>query len=87
MAEQFGFDQGFGERTAVHCHEGPVAPGAEVVDMSRHQLFASAGFTNDQHAGIARCDLLQMRQQGLGFRVFEDLRRGADRRGQSGRGR
>jgi hypothetical protein len=31
--------------------------------------------------------LLQMGEQGLGFRVFEDLRRGADRRRQGGRGR
>ncbi|MNO92436.1 hypothetical protein D3C76_840110 [compost metagenome] len=87
MTEQFGFDQGFRERTAVHRYEWPVTPGAEIVDMTRHQLFSGAGFTNDQHAGITGCDLLQMRQQGLGFRIFEDLRRGAYRRGQSGRGR
>ena len=87
VAEQLGLDQGFRERTAVHRHKRPVAPGAEVVDMACHQLLAGAGFANDQHTGFARGDLLQVGEQGLGFRVFEHLGRGADRRGQSGRGR
>eukprot|EP00659_Diplonema_papillatum_P008904 gene8902-13805_t len=87
MAEQLGFHQGFGKRAAVHGHEGPVAPGAEVVDMARHQLFTGAGFADDQHAGFAGRDLLDVRQQRLGFGVFEDLGRGADRGRKSGRGR
>jgi hypothetical protein len=54
------------------------------MNMAGDQFFASAGFANDQHAGFAGCDLLQMRQQSLGFRIFEHLRGGADRRGQGG---
>ncbi|WP_372847451.1 hypothetical protein [Pseudomonas sp. 21615526] len=55
--------------------------------MARHQLFTGAGFADDQHAGFAGRDLLDVRQQRLGFGVFEDLGRGADRGRKSGRGR
>jgi hypothetical protein len=65
MAEQLGLHQRFGER-AVDRHEGRFAR-AEVVDMARHQLFAGAGFANDQHAGFAGRDLLQVREQAWDF--------------------
>jgi hypothetical protein len=38
---------------------------AQIMDVTRHQLLAGAGFTNDQHAGIAGRDLLHMGQQRL----------------------
>jgi len=73
MAEQLGFDQRLGECAAVHRDERPVAPAAEVVDMPCDQLLARAGFANDQDAGLAGGDLLQVGEQRLRPGVFEDL--------------
>ncbi len=87
MAEQFGFHQGFGEGPAVDRDKRSVAPRAEVVDMPGHQFLAGAGFADDQHAGFAGRDLLQVGEQGLGLGVLEDLGGGADRGCQGRRGR
>ena len=87
MAEQLGFHQGFGESPAVNRHEGLIASGAEVVDMPRHQFFTGPGLADDQHAGFAGRHLLDVVEQCLGFRVFEDLGRGANRGREGGRGR
>jgi hypothetical protein len=43
-----------GESGAVHRNERPVAPGAPVVDVSREQLLARAGFTQNHDRGIGR---------------------------------
>lgn len=85
MAEQLGLHQGFREGPAVHRYEGTMAAGAEVVDMPCHQFLAGPGLTNDQHAGLTRRHLLQVCQQGLGFRVFEYLGGSTDRSRQGGR--
>src|SRR5207245_1585198 len=39
VAEQFRLDQRFGNRAAVHSHEGLLAAGTALVDRARHQLF------------------------------------------------
>jgi hypothetical protein len=49
VAEQLAFHQGFGERAAVDCDEGLVAPLAQVVDVPRHQFFAGATLANAIH--------------------------------------
>ncbi|MNK63583.1 hypothetical protein D3C87_828030 [compost metagenome] len=87
MTEQFRFHQRLGKRPAIDRDKRPMTAVAEVMNMPRYQLFAGAGLTDDQHTGFTRRDLLQMREQGLGFRVFEHLRGGADRRGERGGGR
>jgi hypothetical protein len=87
VAEEFGFHQRFGKGAAIDRDKGAAAARAEVVDMTRHQLLAGAGFADDQHARLAGCDLLQVRQQRRGPGVFEDLRGCADRGCQGGGGR
>ena len=62
-------------------------PVAELVDMAGDQFLAGAGLANDQHAGITGGDLLQVRQQGPGRRIFKDLGGGAYGRGQCRGGR
>ena len=43
-AKQFGLEQRFDNRRAVHPRK-PAAPSAQIVDLPRHQLFASAGLS------------------------------------------
>jgi hypothetical protein len=57
------------------------------MNVARYQLFTGAGLADDQHAGLAGRHLLDVVEQRLGFRVFEDLGRGANRRREGGRGR
>lgn len=73
MAEQFGFHQRLGKCAAVDRNERAVAPTAEVVDVACDQLLARAGFADDQDAGLAGGDLLQVGEQRLRPWVFEDL--------------
>ncbi|MNR00641.1 hypothetical protein D3C85_1164200 [compost metagenome] len=87
VTEQLGLDQRFGKRPAVDRHERLVAPAAQVVDVAGHQLFAGAGFADDQYAGFTRRNPLQVRQQGPRLGVFKHLRSGADRGGQGRGGR
>ncbi|MNI88683.1 hypothetical protein D3C73_1460040 [compost metagenome] len=55
--------------------------------MACDQLLARAGFADDQHAGLAGGDLLQVGEQRLRPGVFENLCGGPDRGGQCrGRG-
>lgn len=73
MAEQLGLHQRLGKGATVHRDEGAVAPSAEVVYVACDQLFACAGFANDQDAGFAGGDLLQVGEQRLRSSVFKDL--------------
>lgn len=73
MAEQFRLHQRLGERPTVDCDERAVAPAAEVVDVACDQLLARTGFADDQDAGLAGGDLLQVGEQRLRSGVFEDL--------------
>ena len=84
VTEQFGFHQRFGKRSAIDGDERTMTAMAQVMNMPRHQFLAGAGLADDQHAGLARRDLLQVREQCLGFRVFEHLRGSANRRRQGG---
>ncbi|MNZ79670.1 hypothetical protein D3C78_982800 [compost metagenome] len=49
MAEQLGFEQGFGNRRAVERNEGFVGARAEVVQAARDLFLAAAGLAADQH--------------------------------------
>ena len=59
MAEQLGFEQGIGQRTAVFDHERLLRTGAGEVDGARQQFLAGAGFTGDQHRELMRGNLLR----------------------------
>ena len=64
VAEQFAFDQRFGQRGAVDGDERPLPARAERVQRARHHFLAGAALAGDQHAGLARSGLLQ---QGENF--------------------
>ena len=62
VPEQFTFEQPRGDRRAVQFHERAMRAAAQLMDRSRHQFLAGAGFALDQHGGIGgrgRFDLLQ----------------------------
>ena len=66
MAEQFAFDQVFGNRRAVDFDKHLLAPQALRVDRPRHQLFAGSRFAVNEHPPIGRrhqADLLPQRLQ------------------------
>ncbi|MOA22195.1 hypothetical protein D3C78_1427400 [compost metagenome] len=52
--------------------------------MTGDQLLAGAGLADDQHAGVAGGDLLQVLEQGLRLGILEDLGGGPDRGGKGG---
>ena len=52
VAEQFAFQQRFGDRSAIHGDKRPVAAGAEIMNRLAHHFFAGAVFTQDEHGQI-----------------------------------
>jgi len=64
MAEEFGFQQAVGQRAAVDGHKGPAPACAEVVQRTRRQFLAGAGFAAQQHRGIGHRTLVQQRERG-----------------------
>ena len=52
MAEEFAFQQAGGNGGAVHLDEVAVFAPAQSVNHARDTLFASSGFSGDQHRGI-----------------------------------
>ena len=57
---------------AVDRHQRLVAPGAIVMDGAGNQLLARAGWTADQHGGVARGDLLDQLHDALHRRAGAD---------------
>jgi hypothetical protein len=51
VTEEFGLDQRFGNRGAVHTHQWFVGALARGVDSPGHQFLSGAGFAGDQHSG------------------------------------
>ena len=74
MAEQFAFQQRFGQRRAVQADERPFFPRAGKVHRPRDELLAHAAFAANQHrrpAGRRAGDLLlNVGQHGAGADHF-----------------
>jgi hypothetical protein len=51
VAEQFRFEDRFGQGAAIDGHEGMVAPAAEVVQAARDEFLAGAGFAEQDDVG------------------------------------
>ncbi len=49
MPEQFAFQQGFRQSTAIHRHKLPVGPRPFVMNGGGHQFLAGSAFSLDQH--------------------------------------
>ncbi len=54
MPEQFGLDQTFGQRGAVHRHQRPRPAARQVVETLGDQFLAGAAFADHQHRTIER---------------------------------
>ena len=54
VAEQFAFEQGFGQARAVDGDEGPACAAAGLMYHSRHKLLSGARLAQQQHHGIGR---------------------------------
>ena len=52
IAEEFAFQQPFGDGGAVHGHEGPVLAGTGRVDALGEQFLAGAGLPADEQVGV-----------------------------------
>ncbi len=56
VAEEFGFEQGFGKRAAIDGDEGRFGARAIFVDGAGDEFLAGAAFSGDQHAAGLRSD-------------------------------
>lgn len=52
VSEQLGFQQCFGERSAIHRDEGTAFSRAEIVNRSGSELFSRAAFPAKQHRAV-----------------------------------
>ncbi len=60
MPEQLAFDHRLGQRPGIDRHERPAATAGKVVQRASYDLFARAGFAEDEHVGLGpgeRADL------------------------------
>ena len=75
MAEEFGFDEGFGNRRAVDGDEGAVVAGAFVVENLGDEVLAGTALALDEDGGgLAGGDLTNKTHQLGGFlRSADDL--------------
>jgi len=74
VSEQFAFQEAGRNGSAVHFHERPLAPGAEMMNRPRNQLFARAGLAENQNRGVGRSDGLQFFQNSpQGHAVTDDF--------------
>src|ERR1700737_4898000 len=61
VAKQFAFEQALGQRRAVDCYVGAVAPRRGVVDSARDDFLAGATVALDNYRGRTRRGLLDQR--------------------------
>src|ERR1051325_3241713 len=59
VAEQFAFDERFGNRGRIHGDERTIDPPAVLMDGPRGQFFSSATLAREQRARIALSDRLE----------------------------
>lgn len=80
MSEELAFDELFRQRSAVDRDKGHRGPWAEVVNSSSDQLLAGSSFSENQHAGIRRSDLVDQAFDSLhGGGVADQFRSTLDR--------
>src|SRR3984957_13386424 len=53
VAEEFTFEQMFGERSAIDDDEGTVGAAAPAVDFAGEDVFAGAAFAGEENGGVA----------------------------------
>ena len=65
MAEEFGLEQGFGQRGAVDRDERRAAARAALVNEPGDDFFADAAFTRDQDFRVAARGVINLLVQRL----------------------
>ncbi|MCY1174238.1 hypothetical protein D9M73_144320 [compost metagenome] len=85
MAEQFGFDQGFRDRRAVHRDQRRLGAARQVVQGAGDQFLAGARLALDQDIGVGRRDLADLHEEFLHRRTgADDADLAVDLRGAAG---
>ena len=59
VAKQFALEQSGRNRGAVQRDKRQIPARTDTVNRPRHQLFAGAGFTENQHGGVSRGDYFE----------------------------
>jgi hypothetical protein len=72
VAEEFGFEQGFGQGAAIHRHQRPLRARAQAVDLQGHLLLADPALAQDQHRRLAGGNGLDDPQKSLQRLTFTD---------------
>ena len=74
ISEQFAFDEAFGQRRSIHCHQRIFVPGTEAMERPRNQLLPNPAFTLNQHRHIERRNAAQIGGKLLhGRRIADDI--------------
>ncbi len=81
VAEEFVFDQAFGDGGAIQGDEGLLAAGRKMMDGAREEFFAGAAFAEQQHGGIGGGDVLDLLADFADGSVFTEDAREAVTRG------
>ena len=81
VAEEFVFDQAFGDGGAVQCDEGLLAARREMVDGAREEFLAGAAFAEEQNGGVGGGDFLNLLAEFADGGVFAEDAREAVARG------
>ena len=81
VAEEFVFDQAFGNGGAIQRDEGLLAARGKMMDGAREEFFAGAAFAEQQHGGIGGGDALDLLADFADGSVFADDARKAVARG------
>ena len=79
-AEQLALNEGRRDGGAIDADHHPGAPRAELVNLRGHELFASAGFAEQQDRCTCRCDLSDLIEHAAkGRAVADDVRAPVER--------
>src|ERR1700729_4259261 len=78
MAKQLTFEQVKWNCSAIQLNQRLAAAGAGFVDCVSDELFASSGFSVNEHCGICRCNALHLLQNDFqGRAAANDLLKSA----------
>ena len=72
VAEEFGFEEGFRESTAIDGDEGGLSAKAILVDGAGDEFFSGAAFAGDENATGLRGDSLDQVKDGAHLRALAD---------------
>src|SRR5690606_4057378 len=75
VAEEFRFEQGFGNRGAIDGHEAVLAPARQLVQSARENLLAGPALADERHRRIRGSKLLDLPADPEHAGIARDARR------------